>query len=392
MPAAAILAAGGLGRRLGGDVPKQFLEIGGRTIVERSVEAFVSHPDVDQIVVVLPDGVAPPPLWSECPKPLRVVRGGPRRQDSVAAGFAAVDARYELVVIHDAARPFVDAATISRVMAAARESGAAIAALPASDTVKEAEAGTPPVVRRTVPRESVWLAQTPQAFGRQVLEDAIALGRSGASGTDEAALAEQAGHAVRLVEGDARNIKITTPGDLAAARALLAGGPRPRAAAAVPLRVGIGYDSHRLAEGRPLRLGGIDIPHPRGPQGHSDGDALCHAITDALLGAAAAGDIGRHFPDTDARWHGADSVGLLQRAVALVHEAGYRVANVDAVVIAERPALAPHVDRIRARLAAVLGVEAGAVSVKGKTNEGMGEIGRGEGIAVHAVATLIADA
>jgi 2-C-methyl-D-erythritol 2,4-cyclodiphosphate synthase len=154
------------------------------------------------------------------------------------------------------------------------------------------------------------------------------------------------------------------------------------------LRVGLGYDSHRLIEGRPLVLGGEVIPHSAGLKGHSDGDALCHAITDAVLGAAALGDIGRHFPDTDPQFKGANSLALLARAIGIVHEAGYVVENVDAVVIAERPTLAPHVDRIRARLAATLGVEIGAVSVKGKTNEGMGEVGRGEGMAVHAVALL----
>lgn len=154
------------------------------------------------------------------------------------------------------------------------------------------------------------------------------------------------------------------------------------------LRVGLGYDSHRLIEGRPLILGGEVIPHSAGLKGHSDGDALCHAITDAVLGAAALGDIGRHFPDSDPQFRGANSLALLARAVGIVHEAGYAVENVDAVVIAERPTLAPHVDRIRARLAPTLGVPIGAVSVKGKTNEGMGEVGRGEGIAVHAVALL----
>lgn len=156
-------------------------------------------------------------------------------------------------------------------------------------------------------------------------------------------------------------------------------------------RVGVGYDSHRLVEGRQLILGGEVVPHSAGLKGHSDGDALCHAITDAILGAAALGDIGRHFPDTDPQYKGANSLALLVRAVGIVHEAGYRVENVDAVVIAERPALAPHVDRIRARLAGALGVEVGAVSVKGKTNEGMGEVGRAEGMAVHAVALLRRD-
>ena len=233
----------------------------------------------------------------------------------------------------------------------------------------------------------MWLAQTPQAFTREVLAGALSLAAQGGSGTDEAALVEQAGHTVRLVAGDARNIKITTPEDLQLARAALAGdaGVELRR---MTVRIGIGYDSHRLVQGRPLILGGVSIPHATGLSGHSDADALCHAITDAVLGAAALGDIGRHFPDTDPQWKDADSLQLLRRAAALVREAGFAISNVDAVVVADQPKLAPHADAIRAKLADALGVAAGDVSVKGKTNEGMGETGRGEGIAAHAVVLL----
>jgi len=236
----------------------------------------------------------------------------------------------------------------------------------------------------------VWLAQTPQAFTREVLTAALAFGAQGVSGTDEAALAEQAGHVVRLVAGDTRNIKITTPADLEFARIALANEDHRQQAGGDGMRIGVGYDSHRLVQGRPLVLGGVTIPHGTGLAGHSDADALCHAITDAVLGAAAAGDIGRHFPDSDHRWKDADSVALLRQAVAIVAQAGYAVVNVDAVVIADAPRLAPHADAIRARLAEALGITVAAVSVKGKTNEGMGETGRGEGIAVHAVALLTA--
>jgi 2-C-methyl-D-erythritol 4-phosphate cytidylyltransferase / 2-C-methyl-D-erythritol 2,4-cyclodiphosphate synthase len=244
-------------------------------------------------------------------------------------------------------------------------------------------------VEATIPRERIWLAQTPQAFTRDVLAAALALGAEGGAGTDEAALAEQAGHPVRLVAGDPRNIKITSPADLDLARAAL------RAEGTVEesgmnARIGVGYDSHRFVQGRPLILGGVTIPYAAGLAGHSDADALCHAITDAVLGAAALGDIGRHFPDTDARWKDADSVALLRQAVALVRDAGLQVVNVDAVVIADQPKLAPYVVAIREQLAAALGVAPAAVSVKGKTNEGMGETGRGEGVAVHAVALLSA--
>jgi 2-C-methyl-D-erythritol 4-phosphate cytidylyltransferase/2-C-methyl-D-erythritol 2,4-cyclodiphosphate synthase len=386
MTVAAIVAAGGQGRRFGAATPKQFMDIGGRTMLERTLDAFVRHPAIDEIVVVLPADAMAPASLVDCAKPVKVVVGGERRQDSVAAGFSAIGDQVDLVVVHDAARPFVDSATIDRTLQAAGRSGAAIAALRASDTVKEADPHNPVRVGRTLPREAIWLAQTPQAFARSVLADAIRLGQSGGLGTDEAALAEQAGHTVLLVEGNAQNIKITTAEDLSYARALL--NDQRLDSGNVGMRIGTGYDSHRLVEGRRLILGGMLIPYSMGLKGHSDGDALCHAITDAVLGAAALGDIGRHFPDTEPRWRDANSLALLQQAVALVRDAGYTVANVDAVVVAERPALAPHVDRIRSRLAEALGVDIGAVSVKGKTNEGMGETGRGEGIAVHAVAML----
>jgi 2-C-methyl-D-erythritol 4-phosphate cytidylyltransferase/2-C-methyl-D-erythritol 2,4-cyclodiphosphate synthase len=390
---AAIIAAGGQGRRLGAGTPKQLLTLGGRTILERSIAPFVSHPRVSDILVALPPEVvaSPPSFLASLAPRVRLVAGGARRQDSVARAFDAIDPLPDVIVIHDAARPFVDSATIDRAIDGAIESGAAIAALPAADTVKLAYAGgADPRVEATIPRDRVWLAQTPQAFTREVLTAALAFGIQGGSGTDEAALAEQAGHVVRLVAGDPRNIKITTPADLEFARIALANEDHRQQAGGDGMRIGVGYDSHRLVQGRPLVLGGVTIPHGTGLAGHSDADALCHAITDAVLGAAAAGDIGRHFPDSDDRWKDADSVALLRQAVAIVAEAGYAVVNVDAVVIADAPRLAPHADAIRARLAEALGVTVAAVSVKGKTNEGMGETGRGEGIAVHAVAFLTA--
>jgi 2-C-methyl-D-erythritol 4-phosphate cytidylyltransferase/2-C-methyl-D-erythritol 2,4-cyclodiphosphate synthase len=389
----AIIAAGGQGSRLGAGRPKQFLEVGGRSILERSIAAFASHPRVAEIVVALPSDVAaePPAFLAGFDPPLRLVAGGARRQDSVARAFESIDPPADIVVIHDAARPFVDAATIDRTIDAALETGAAIAALPSGDTVKLAREDPPHAVHveGTIPRERVWLAQTPQAFTPQVLASALALGARGGSGTDEAALAEQAGHDVRLVPGDPRNIKITTPADLEIAREVLASRDDANGGG-MNVRIGVGYDSHRLIVGRPLILGGVSIPHTTGLSGHSDADALCHALTDAILGAAALGDIGRHFPDTDPRWKDADSVELLRLSVALVEGAGFRVANVDAVVVADEPRLSPYADAIRARLAEALGVPAAAVSVKGKTNEGMGGTGRGEAIVVHAVALLTA--
>jgi len=376
----AILAAGGRGQRLGHAQPKQLLEIAGRSILERSVSLLASHPEVDEIIVALPAEIAndPPSFLSQATKPIRIVAGGGRRQDSVAEAFRAVDERTDVVVIHDAARPFATADLISKTIAAAADAGAALAALEARDTVKQASGG---VVQATLDRGSIFLAQTPQAFRRSVLRDALAIG---SDATDEAALAEQAGHRVLIVQGEPTNIKITTPDDVPMAEAIARHAARPARTG----RAGLGYDLHRLVEGRPLILGGVTIPFERGLAGHSDADAICHAVTDAILGAAGAGDIGRHFPDTDPRWKDASSLDLLRRAVQIVGEMGLSVGNVDATVILERPKLAPHVDAMRTRLAEVLGVTIDRVSIKAKTNEGVGEIGRGDAIAVHAIALV----
>jgi 2-C-methyl-D-erythritol 4-phosphate cytidylyltransferase/2-C-methyl-D-erythritol 2,4-cyclodiphosphate synthase len=270
----------------------------------------------------------------------------------------------------------VTADVISRSIDAAAAHGAAIAALVAQDTVKRVD-GT--AIAETLPRESIYLAQTPQAFRRGVLRDAVALGRSGVDATDESALAERAGHRVHVIEGDPANVKITTHHDLEAARGR---------AGAAEARAGIGYDLHRLIEGRQLLLGGVTVPSDRGALGHSDADVVCHAVTDAVLGAAHAGDIGRLFPDSDARWKDASSLALLRDAMAIVHGQGFSVRNVDVVVILERPKLAPYREAIERQLADALGVEHGRVSVKAKTNEGVDAVGRGEAIAAHAVAIL----
>jgi 2-C-methyl-D-erythritol 4-phosphate cytidylyltransferase/2-C-methyl-D-erythritol 2,4-cyclodiphosphate synthase len=384
MRIAAIVAAGGRGARLGASVPKQLLTIGSESILRRSVRLFAEHERIDEIVVVLPpDLAADVPADLDVPgKPLSVVAGGARRQDSVRLGFDAVRGRADIIIIHDAARPFASADLVSRTIDAAAESGAALAALAASDTVKlaSAEGGDRVVVERTMPRERVFLAQTPQAFRADVLAAVIDAGRDEAVATDEAALAEAAGFPVRIVAGEPTNLKITTMTDLKAAQAI-AGGDH----AAVGTRVGTGYDLHRLVEGRPLVLGGVTVPAEKGLAGHSDADVLAHAITDAILGAVARGDIGRHFPDTDPRWKGASSMAMLAHAVTLAADAGVHIVNVDAVVVAERPKLSPHLEAIRDSLAGVLGIDAGRISVKGKTNEGVDAVGRGEAMAVHAV-------
>jgi len=384
-----IIAAGGSGRRLGSPTPKQMLDIGGGTILQHSLRAFHAHPLVSEVVVVLPkdrsaDGAA---LLADgmarCDgPPVHAVPGGDRRQDSVAAAFDRVSADAEVVLIHDAARPFVGADLIERTIEAAKAHGAAIAAVRARDTVKRVafESGAPVIVE-TIPRDGVYLAQTPQGFRRDVLAAAVAVGRSGVEATDEAALAERAGYRVHVVDGDPGNVKITTEEDLDAARRRMAGG-------VVVDRAGTGYDLHRLVEGRPLVIGGVSIPFERGALGHSDADVACHAATDAILGAACLGDIGRHFPDSDPRWKDADSLALLRDAARLVREKGYEVGNLDITVILERPKIKDAIDEMRRRLADALGVDPSRVSVKGKTNEGVDAIGRGDAIAAHAVALL----
>jgi 2-C-methyl-D-erythritol 4-phosphate cytidylyltransferase/2-C-methyl-D-erythritol 2,4-cyclodiphosphate synthase len=277
---------------------------------------------------------------------------------------------------------------ITRAIEGAVAHGAAIVAVPVSDTVKRvARQAEGAVIVETLPRDEIFLAQTPQAFTRDVICQAVAASRSGGAAaaatpaTDEAMLAEQAGHRVHVVDGDPANVKITTAGDLEDAR-------RRFDPAATAGRVGVGYDLHRLVEGRPLVLGGVRVPSDRGALGHSDADVICHAITDAILGAARAGDIGQHFPDTDPRWKDASSVALLKQALSVVHARGFAVENVDVVVILETPKLGPHRAVIERELAEALDVDPGRVSVKAKTNEGVDAVGRGEAIAAHAVCML----
>jgi 2-C-methyl-D-erythritol 4-phosphate cytidylyltransferase/2-C-methyl-D-erythritol 2,4-cyclodiphosphate synthase len=398
----AIIAAGGRGQRLGAPRPKQLLSIGGRAMLERSVSAFLAHPRVDEVIVAVPADIAaaPPEYLRGIGKPLVVVVGGDRRQDSVANAFQHLAEQTDLVVVHDAARPFASGALIARTIAAAVESGAALAAIPVRDTVKlagpreadDSPLANPPAgrhyVSRTLPRESIFLAQTPQAFRREILRDALA---NGGDATDEAAMAERIGHRVRLVEGEATNIKITGPEDLAVAEAIAANLPDAAAPASKPARTGragTGYDLHRLVPGRPLVIGGVTIASDRGALGHSDADVVCHAITDAILGAACLGDIGRHFPDSDPRWKDASSLDLLARAAGLVDGEGLIVGNVDVTVILESPKIGGSVHAMRAAVAGAIGIDASRVSIKAKTNEGVDAVGRGEAIAAHAVALL----
>jgi 2-C-methyl-D-erythritol 4-phosphate cytidylyltransferase / 2-C-methyl-D-erythritol 2,4-cyclodiphosphate synthase len=383
----AILAAAGSGTRA--RLAKQWIRLGGESVLHRSARALAACDLVDAIVVVVPTGEerrAEDEL-SDLVKPISAVAGGPARSDSVRNGLARISG-CDVALVHDAARPFATAELARAVALAAARHGAALAAMPATDTVKKASptAGAAELsrVEATLDRRTVWLAQTPQGFRTEVLRRAFdAAGDAAAEATDECALVERLGLPVMLVPGEEGNFKITTPADVARARARLA-----EPAAPAPFAMGIGYDVHPFAEGRKLVLGGVEFEGD-GLLGHSDADICAHAIGDAILGAAGLGDLGRHFPDTDPQWKGISSLLLLREIARKAGEAGWRVGNCDVTLAARRPKVAPRAEEMRERLAGALGVSPAQVNVKATTGEKLGFVGRGEGIAAHAVALLV---
>ncbi|HEX6850363.1 MAG TPA: 2-C-methyl-D-erythritol 4-phosphate cytidylyltransferase [Candidatus Polarisedimenticolaceae bacterium] len=386
MAAAGLVVAAGRATRFGGGVPKQFLDLGGRTLVERSIEALSARPGIGGVVVV----VAPEDLGGARASALRslsgvvdVVAGGTSRARSVASGLAALHA-FEHVLVHDAARALVSAAVVDRVLAATLAHGAAIPVVPVRDTVKQDDGLG--FVARTVDRGPLRLAQTPQGSRMDWLAEALARAeREGIEVTDEAQALERAGRPVALVDGDPGNTKITTPEDLAFARASL-GGARPG-----ELRVGTGFDVHRFGAGRRLVLGGVEFPGEVGLDGHSDADVVLHAAMDAVLGAAGLPDIGAFFPPGDPRYAGADSRVLAAEVSRAARSAGFSIVNLDLTVLAERPRIRPRVAAMRDAVAAAFGIEAGRVGLKATTLEGLGALGRGEGIACQAAALLRAE-
>jgi 2-C-methyl-D-erythritol 4-phosphate cytidylyltransferase / 2-C-methyl-D-erythritol 2,4-cyclodiphosphate synthase len=384
---ATVVVAAGRGERLG-TPEKVLVPLAGRAMLAWSLRALERAEKIGPVVVVAGshtlDAVGRLVRDEGFAKVQAIVAGGERRQDSVGAGLAALPEGVEIVVIHDGARPLAEPELFDRCAAAAAESGAAIAATPVSDTLKRVAEGD---LTGTVDRAGLWAAQTPQAFRLALLRRAIAA-NPGETVTDEAGLCEAAGVPVSVVPASPANLKVTHAEDIPVADALLRArhGSQPTTG---PVRTGIGYDAHRFALGRRLVLGGVEIAHDRGLDGHSDADVLLHAIADAVLGAAALGDIGQHFPPSEERFRDADSQRLLREAVRLAREAGWAPENVDATLLAEAPRVAPHVPLMRERIAACLGLSPGAVGVKATTNEGMGFIGRGEGIAALATATLI---
>ncbi|MDR7417696.1 MAG: 2-C-methyl-D-erythritol 4-phosphate cytidylyltransferase [Armatimonadota bacterium] len=374
----AVIVAAGAGTRLPAAVPKPFLMLGNRTVLDRTIEVFQCCEAVERVVVVVAPAHVAEVRSRATGKVAAVVAGGGTRRASVAAGLAAT-ADAEWVVVHDGVRPFVTPALIARVLQAARRSGAATAGLPVTETIKDVVGDR---VCRTIDRSRLWAVQTPQAFRADVLRDAHAEVGADEPVTDDAELVERLGREVLVVPGEPRNVKITTPHDLEAAR------HRVYAEEGGLIRVGMGYDVHRFVPDRALVLGGVTIPHDRGLDGHSDADVLAHAVMDALLGAAGERDIGSHFPPDDPAFRNADSLRLLAVVRDRVRAGGWLPVNVDVVVIAEGPRLAPHMDAMRARLAAALEVQPGQIGVKATTGEGLGALGRGDGIAAHAVVLL----
>ncbi|MBM3544161.1 MAG: bifunctional 2-C-methyl-D-erythritol 4-phosphate cytidylyltransferase/2-C-methyl-D-erythritol 2,4-cyclodiphosphate synthase [Alphaproteobacteria bacterium] len=389
MRIAALIVAAGRGLRASHEsgLPKQYASIGGEPMLTRTLRAFASHPRIDvALVVIHPEDAG---LYEEASRPFaeklrKPAMGGPRRQDSVRAGLEALNADApRAVLIHDAARPFVEADLITRVISSLDDHAGALPCLPVTDTLKRGSGGR---VIDTLDRDGLWSAQTPQGFRFEAI---LAAHRAAAQDstlafTDDAAVAEWFGLDVALVEGSEHNRKLTSAEDLLIADKLL----RPDGARADTIRVASGYDVHAFGPGESVTLCGVRIPHAKMLVGHSDADVGLHALTDALLGTIAAGDIGTHFPPTDARWRGAASEIFLKHAASLVAERGGVIVHVDVTLLCESPRIGPHREAMQSRIAEILGLGAGQVSIKATTNEGLGFIGRGDGIAAMATATV----
>lgn len=373
MKAYAVILCGGSGTRMGAAGNKTLLKTGGVPAIVRGFRAFAAA--ADGIVMVARAGeeeVFAQTLAVYGLHPLAIVPGGEDRQASALRGLKALPTDADIALIHDGARPFVTEAIIRRVIESVKQYGSGVAAVPCRDTIKRADGDG--IVLETLDRSALWQMQTPQGF---FVKDLLAAHAS-AQGryTDDAALMEAAGHAVRLVLGSPDNIKLTSPEDLRMVNGML-----------TP-RIGTGFDAHRLVEGRELWLGGVQIPYEKGLLGHSDADAPLHALTDALLGAAAMGDIGKLFPDSDPKYKGISSVLLLEEARKRITDAGFTIGNVDVTIVCQAPKLAPYIPQMRERIAKALEISAEQVSVKATTTERMGYEGRGEGISAQAVAMV----
>jgi len=392
--AAAVIAAGGTGTRMNSSVPKQFLEIAGKPILLHTIESIASIEEVLQIVIALPPEHIAAAEAIVRRQPMRIeilcVPGGPNRQESVRCGVLHTRQDVDVIMVHDAVRPVCHRDLVLRVLDAAWKKGAAVPGLPATETIQRiSRKGR---VLATPPRQELYAIQTPQAFHADILKSALEKAhREGFLGTDESSIVRWAGHPVTVVPGSPDNIKITRPLDLEIAKLLISEGRREENGTGMSesnLRIGQGIDYHRLIEGRKLILGGVEIPFEKGLEGHSDADALSHAVCDALLGAAGLGDIGQHFPDTDPSNRGRSSLEFLREVRAKIEAAGWKIRNVDATLLVQRPRLAPYASAMKQNIAESLGLNAADVNIKATTTEGLNAEGRGEGISAQAIALL----
>lgn len=378
----AVIVAAGSSNRMGKD--KMLIPLLGKSVIAHTVSVFKETGFFDEIIIV--SGKQNIPLFSaEMDKYclsdfVSIILGGATRGESSFCGINS--AKGEYVMIHDGARPLVTKEIIENTLSACIRRGGAAAGVKPKDTIKTVASEN--IIESTVPRETAVLIQTPQAFLRESIKAAYE--KFGLNETDDCGLMEKMGACVEIVEGSYENIKLTTKEDVLTAQSILKS--RTGKGADLGMRIGTGFDTHKLAEGRSLIIGGVNIPYEKGLLGHSDADVLVHAVIDALFGAAALGDIGSHFPDTDERYKGADSLSLLETAARLVREEGYEIANIDTTIIVQNPKMAPYINTMRENLARAMGIDVAFVSVKAKTNENMGFTGRGEGIEARAVALI----
>ena len=401
-----IFPAAGLSRRMKINTNKNFLELGGESVLLRTLKTFSKSARVKNLIVVVAENeiaeVEKILSAEKNLKPYKIVVGGSERQYSIANGLKFLPEDTEIILVHDAARPLISQTVIENVIDAAEKFGGAIAAVPAKNTIKFVDAEN--FVKSTPPRSELVEVQTPQGFKKDILLRAYKKAEEeNFLGTDDASLVERLGEKIKIVASDYKNIKITTPEDLKIAEAILirneelelrnkiipATSTIPNSSLLTPnYHSGFGYDVHKLVEGRKLILGGVEIPHTLGLLGHSDADVLTHAIIDALLGAATLGDIGQHFPDTDAEFKDIDSTKLLSKVNELIQAEGWQIENIDSTIVAQKPKLAPHISKIRQKISEVLQIDLNSVNVKAKTEEGLGFTGSQQGISSYAVATL----
>lgn len=390
-----IIAAAGSSRRMG-ELDKLYMNLGGVPVLAHTARVFECSDIIDEIIISCKEGTVDKCMRQVVipyglSKVKAIIPGGGERYESVGKAMELADKNASVIMVHDGARPFVSGNLIKKVTEAAVKNGAAVPCVPIKDTVKSVKEDKELIIEKTLERSCLRAVQTPQAFEARILHKAYSHMKENPEAfkavTDDASLVEALGYEVVAVEGEEKNIKLTTPSDIKLAEFFYSE-ERPLTNT---VRIGNGYDVHVLVEGRRLVLGGCEIIYEKGLSGHSDADVLLHAIMDAMLGAAAEGDIGRHFPDSDERYKDISSLELLSKTESILTSKGYRVGNIDATVVAEKPRIAPYVERMRANIASVLKISVERINIKGTTTEGLGFTGRGGGIAAYATALILKD-